>query len=43
MHKDTKEKIKNELMNTLIDPLMVIVKSGANVISNITAIEFPRE
>lgn len=30
-------------MNTLIDPLLIIVKAGANVISHIAAIEFPRE
>jgi importin subunit beta-1 len=39
---DTRKSVKNDILNTLIDPEPTIVKAGANVISYIAVIEVPR-
>lgn len=38
----TRKTVKDDMLNTLIDPNYLIVKSGANVISYIALIEVSR-
>lgn len=38
----TRNNVKTEMLNTLVDPNPIIMKSGANVISHIAVIEIPR-
>ena len=42
LHGNLKEKIKNQVLSTLIDKNMNIMRAGANVISSIATIEIPR-
>ncbi len=39
---ETKKSVKGAMLNSLVDPQAVIVRSGANVISHIAVIEIPR-
>ena len=38
----TRSDVKGAMLNSLVDPQSVIVRSGANVISHIAVIEIPR-
>lgn len=38
----TRSNVKGAMLNSLVDPQSVIVRSGANVISHIAVIEIPR-